>query len=846
MRSRLVLFLLAAAAVALVTVAPATQRSEAAPPPCDPIQTPPVFRGEVPTSEEVLGFPLGSQEVTAAESNAYVDAVDAASPRVVSGTVATSWQGRPLRFAFVGSPANVSRPGLAAVQAAARKLSDPRTPPAEAARLAREAPAILWLMGNVHGGEESGTDSELRILFELADRDDCVARRLLANVVVGIIPSQNPDGREAETRENFYAFDMNRDWFARSQRETEGKIELLRRFPGTLHVDAHEMGTRTYFFPPNADPIYHEHTDFTVDVTDNLYGPAMAAEFNRQGIPFFQNQVFDFFAPVFGDTVPSHMFGSVGMTFEKHAGDPISQRTYEHYVTQWVSLWTGATNKQSILSRWHAEWVEALRQGTAGELEPNEVNDPGNTVTRTVPDERVRHYFLRADDPTKADAVQRLVRRLQRTDVDVFRLTAPLAVPDFKAYGRPATATVLPAGTYWVPMAQRQKHWIQTLLNEDTYVPFPYFFDVSGWSNPLLLNLEGGRSGATLNPSAARVPLLAEPADPALPPDAPSVGVYQLSATATSARQSTGWLRYLLEQRWHLPYRLLSSADIAAGGLAGVEVLLVPNGPASTAFTALGASGRQALVDWVNGGGRYVGWRRGGSVLAAQLGVTTATLREPTSSVAGALLRVRVDPGSPLGAGVGPFNWVFYDFDLVMTASDPAHVAVRYPEASSGDFFTSGFGEGQEELGGTAAVVDEPVGAGRVIIFSVDPNFRAWTEGTQLFLRNAILGPDPVGAAARAGSAARADDEAAAKVAARGVSTLESPIRISVEASDSRATTRLLARYGAQYSVERFAGTVTFLVRNPRGLTAEEHPFAVRLANDLARSEIDIVVFRAP
>jgi hypothetical protein len=117
----------------------------------------------------------------------------------------------------------------------------------------------------------------------------------------------------------------------------------------------------------------------------------------------------------------------------------------------------------------------------------------------------VRHYFLRADDPAKAVEVQLLVRRLQRMDVEVYRLTAPLTVPDFKPYGRPTGETVLPAGTYWIPMAQMQKHWIQALLNENAYVPFPYFYDVSGWSNPLLLNVSGGRSGAVLSPAAEPV-----------------------------------------------------------------------------------------------------------------------------------------------------------------------------------------------------------------------------------------------------------------------------------------------------------------------------------------------------
>jgi Zinc carboxypeptidase len=223
------------AAVAVLAIVPAGQASAAAPEACDPIQTPPVFRGVVPTSEQVLGFPLGSREVTAAEANEYVDAVDAASDRVVSGTFGSSWQGRELRYALVGDSQNVTPGGLAAVQEAVSKLRDPETSAWEAERLARTTPAVLWLMGNVHGGEESPTDAELRVLYELADRDDCAARQILDNAVVGIIPTQNPDGREAETRQNFYGFDMNRDWFARTQVETDSKLELLRRYPGMLY-----------------------------------------------------------------------------------------------------------------------------------------------------------------------------------------------------------------------------------------------------------------------------------------------------------------------------------------------------------------------------------------------------------------------------------------------------------------------------------------------------------------------------------------------------------------------------------------------------------------------------------
>ena len=812
---------------------------------CDPMQTPPSFRGEVPTAENVLGFPLGSQEVTAAQSDAYVDAVDGASARVVSGTLGTTWQGRPIRYALVGRPENVTPEGLAGIQQAARTLRDPATSDQRAADIARRSPAILWLMGNVHGGEESPTDAELRVLYELADRDDCAAQQILDNTLVGFIPVQNPDGREADTRQNSYGFDMNRDWFARTQTETDSKLELLRQYPGVLYVDAHEMGGNHYFFPPTADPTYHEVTAASMDWQDNLYGGALAAEFDRQHIQYFTNKVFDFFAMVYGDIVPATGFGGAGMTFEKANFDPIAQRTYQHYVTHWVSISQAALNKQAILRRWHEEWTEAYRQGVDGQLEPNEVNDKGNSVELPVPEEPVRHYFLRADDPNKADEVQALVRRLQRMDVEVHRLTAPLAVPDFRAYGRPEAATVLPVGTYWIPMAQMQKHWIQSMLNEDTYVPFPYFYDVSGWSNPLLFNVGGGRSGAVLDPVAEPVPPLPEPPAAELPSPVPSVALYQMSS-GTSGRESAGWLRYLLEQVWHLPYQRVTSAQIAGGALADVDVLLVPNGVSTVASNALGPAGRRALIDWVNGGGRYVGWR-GGAELAARLGITTALLSEPKSDIAGTLIRVQVDESNPLAARVGPSNWVFYDYDLVMRASDPSQVALRFPAAGSSDFFVSGFARGEEELGGTAAVIDEPVGAGSVILSSTDPNFRAWTVGMQQVLWNAVLGPDAfTGVAARAGSAARAGRERAARSATASIAALESPLRISVPATSADAVGALLGRYGATYTLRRTGSKATFLIANPGGLTGDDHPFAAALAGDLAAAAIPVLAFKGP
>lgn len=139
----------------------------------------------------------------------------------------------------------------------------------------------------------------------------------------------------------------------------------------------------------------------------------------------------------------------------------------------------------------------------------------------------------------------------------------------------------------------------------------------------------------------------------------------------------------------------------------------------------------------------------------------------PKSDIPGSLVRARVETEHPIRSGVGPFTWVMYSYNDIMRASDPAQVAVRYPKRQSRDFFICGFAAHATELGGTAAVIDEPLGAGRVVVFSFEPNFRAFTDGTQKLLFNAVLGPDPHrGIAVRAGSPIRRVLEADARATA--------------------------------------------------------------------------------
>jgi hypothetical protein len=131
---------------------------------------------------------------------------------------------------------------------------------------------------------------------------------------------------------------------------------------------------------------------------------------------------------------------------------------------------------------------------------------------------------------------------------------------------------------------------------------------------------------------------------------------------------------------------------------------------------------------------------------------------------------------------------------------------------------------GAAHLEGTAAVVDEPVGAGRSIVFASDPAFRVWTLGTARILRNAVVGPDPA-ATATIRATARADAVAAAKAAAGRLPAEPDAFRLMVPRSDATTTMSVLGSFGAHWEVRGNRRSVIFFVANPHGLSAEEHPF---------------------
>ena len=783
--------------VLLVSATPASAQE-----PCAP-DTTPTFDPAFPTWEDVNGFELGSRKATTAELYAYLEAAHAAAPdRTILRSLATIHGGRELLYLVVGAPEEIAR--LETTADAMRRLRLARETPQRAAQIAADYPAIAWIASNVHGNEPSGADGSMRLIYELLARTDCFNQRRLREVVTFFQPTQNPDGRESASRTNAYGFDMNRDWFARSQPETDGKLDAIRRYPPILYIDAHEQGGTAGFFPPNADPIHHEISTTALDHINEVYSPAMREAADEAGYDYTNYTTYDLFAMVYGDTVPSTAFGAAGMTFEKGSSSPYTEKTFEQYTNQLASLNAAVVNKDRLVREWAGQFPEAIAQGRAGVLEENIVVQPENTVQFPVPEQRIYGYVLRAD-VHGADSA-RLVERLRDLDVDVYRLRKDAKLPGYREFSRtsqaPATATV-PKGSYWIPMAQSQKHWIQALLGEDPYVPFAYFYDVSGWSNPALMGLEAGiatqpppklsvelvgsqlvapisgkaapgysyagdssgslamtiallRDGVSLRRaeetgtilvsqpvSTARLRELSTRHHVQVTPlgSAPSEeGTVALRAPKLALVGNDGFTRFVLEHVLQVDYDLLGAGAVESGALDDYTAVLVPEGTGTAGLTPLGLA---QLQMYVRGGGTFIGFGNQGLTVARAAGLTVAAPKPPSADlqVPGTSIAMDVDRGaSPLAWGLSARDFAYNTSDPIVEPGTSQGVEVaRY--ASGADAYQSGYTTGTSVLEGTPTLLDETVGSGHALLFTFDATFRAWSESGIRLLANGLLYP---------------------------------------------------------------------------------------------------------
>lgn len=242
---------------------------------------------------------------------------------------------------------------------------------------------------------------------------------------------------------------------------------------------------------------------------------------------------------------------------------------------------------------------------------------------------------------------------------------------------------------------------------------------------------------------------------------------------------SAGNTRFVIERQFDFPVTAIRTSMLRRANLSRYQVLILPVGRGSAYKSALGEEGVARLRDWVDAGGVLISLgsatqlladpdvdllaiRREEAVVEVEIekeetdGATVAgsyitsdseyrdaivSVTGAPDSVAGVLVRAEADQEHWLTAGIAP------ELHVLARGSD-IYTPIRFDNGSNvvrfkgpDELVASGYlwEENKRQLAYKPAVVSQAVGAGQVIGFTQDPTVRAYLDGLNVLLMNAIF-----------------------------------------------------------------------------------------------------------
>lgn len=752
---------------------------------------------QIPTPASVLGFTPGEDRklVEWPVLVDYYQQLAAASDRVQFRELGKTTLGAPFVVLVITSPANMAR--VEEIRTMNLKLADPRTltSDAERRRILDEGKTIVLITSSIHSTEVGGHLSPTIIAHRLATENTPETLSILENTVLLLVPSLNPDGvtivsnwynrtlgtpaegsGPPELYHHYVGHDNNRDWYAFTQVETQLTVDSLHNWwrPHITH-DIHQQGSSgsRFFLPPFLDPIEPNVDPLLVNGYNTL-GTYMAWELLGQGkTGIVVSATYDAWTParaymhhhggvrVLSETASARLASPIEMPFE----DLNPGRGFDAQESSWnfSAPWRGGTWRLADIVDYQSSGAIALLHHAARN-KPVWLENFSKVNQRAVDGwESWPYAFVIPQGQQNVVGLGAMLEILHRGLVEVQQAEASFV----------AEGASYPAGTYVIRTQQPYASFAKALLETQDYPDLRMYpggpprppYDVTAHTLPLLM----GVNVVTIEDEFEV--MLSQPIDRETPqyryeglsvddPESvtPRIGLYLNYATS----MDEGWTRWIFDT-WKIPYVSLVDSVVRAGNLhRSLDAIVIPDqsprqiiqglGPNYPAPYAggLGEQGRQALMEFVNAGGTLITFND-----ASQFAIETFDLpmRDVLDGLAdqdfyapGTLFKLELDTDHALAQNVpnGTAGWFQRSPAYEIQPGAGLNVVARYPD-NPDDILLSGWVLGEERLAGKAAMVEAPVGEGRVVLFGIRPQYRAQSIATYPLFFNALkerLGTD--------------------------------------------------------------------------------------------------------
>jgi hypothetical protein len=592
---------------------------------------------QVPSPKSVLGFqPTGDKTIADWSQIAnYFAKLDAKSDKVLVREIGKSTLGNPLIVAFISAPENIKN--LEKLRQINQKLANPASikDAAELENLLKNGKTIVSISCSIHSTEIVASQMSMNLAYELATATDPDTKEILANTILLLIPSPNPDGVEIvanwyrktlgtksegtappELYHHYAGHDDNRDWFMLNLKETQSITKLFWQewFPEIVY-DVHQQGQNAsrFIIPPFFDPVNPRVAPAILREV-GLIGYKMAADLESNNIagvatnstydtwwhggfrsaPYYHNSI-----GILSEAASANLMSPVTVTEEDlRKNRPVrGLANLLETATNYPNVWRGGVWRPSDINNIEMIASRGLLE-MAAKFRPRYLRsfyDLGKANLERKDDEP-QAFVVTAGQPN-AETVSRFLEILMWQGIEVHQMTNEgyFAMDQQKR----DNFHEMPLGSFLIFVNQAQKNNILSLFEKQVYphrltpsgeAEVPY--DVAGWTLPLQMGVETyavwntrdlDKFKSTLkkveNINQARTVLNLSPnKEPfAKIPNPlktnPKIGLYK----GFTGSMDEGWTRLVLDN-FQIPFSSVSDKDFRENNLAYDAIILPADG----------------------------------------------------------------------------------------------------------------------------------------------------------------------------------------------------------------------------------------------------------------------------